>query len=858
MSISDLHHTDTSDIALIERTRDGDLQAYGVLHERHAGAARALARRMSRSDADADDLVSEGFARVLGALQRGKGPDVAFRPYLLSTVRRLAYDRTTRERREAPSETSDDTVGEATSTDPVLDGFERDTAAAAFASLPERWRMVLWHTEVEGQSPAEVGVLLGMNPNAVAALAYRAREGLRQAYLTEHTPRAASGKECERTMARLGAFVRGGLTATRAAKVQRHLDDCDDCTSAYLELANVNTAMPALIGVAVLGPAGAAYAATAGGSAAASAAFTAAITPLVQGATSLTGAGAGAVGGLAAAKAVARVATKSKYAVGASAAASVIAVVAVVAALQGGAPEEPAAASADAPARPDTITSSAEVEGASTTKARSSGTEPTATTSTTVAPSTTATPDGSPVPVVPEEPVRPRPDVVPPTPPVPSELAVEVRSAGLLVAGRPGVIVASLRNDGPGPGSEPTVRIELTGATVRGEQLTDLTEGAGSGWTCTSVSPTIAECRRPPLEPEASASVYVPVSVPGGDGVTVRATVLADHDRGQHDGGLDVHLPVARTGMAARFATVDRGGIATVGNTLLTCPPSASGCDVALRGGPGAGDNGAFNMVPVDVDGDPATSSSSAAEVDLGGSRDVLSATLYWSAGLDAGEGGRPAAEPSRRGRVVVRAPGGAKVEVVAERVDDVNGRYQAVADVTALVRAGGPGRWTVGGIQLATGTNTHAGWSLVVAYRKPTLPLRSLVVLDGFASVDGSAPVHFEVGGFAVPTGGSGRATLDVVAYEGDASLAGDQLVVDDVALTDAANPLGNSFNSSSSDQGRPRGGDPSWANLLGIDIDRFDVTSALAPGSTSATISFTTTSDRYYTGAVAFSIDQ
>ena len=56
----------------------------------------------------------------------------------------------------------------------------------AFASLPERWQLVLWHTEVEGRSAAEVAPILGLAPNAVAALAYRAREGLRQAYLNAH------------------------------------------------------------------------------------------------------------------------------------------------------------------------------------------------------------------------------------------------------------------------------------------------------------------------------------------------------------------------------------------------------------------------------------------------------------------------------------------------------------------------------------------------------------------------------------------------------------------------------------------------------------------------------------------------
>lgn len=41
--------TSLSDVTLIERTRAGDIGAYGILHERHAGSAQALARRMSRN-----------------------------------------------------------------------------------------------------------------------------------------------------------------------------------------------------------------------------------------------------------------------------------------------------------------------------------------------------------------------------------------------------------------------------------------------------------------------------------------------------------------------------------------------------------------------------------------------------------------------------------------------------------------------------------------------------------------------------------------------------------------------------------------------------------------------------------------
>ena len=84
--------------------------------------------------------------------------------------------------------------------------------ARAFASLPERWQAVLWHTEIEGARPAEVASLLGLTANGVAALAHRAREGLRQAYLQMHMSGAVRD-ECRPVAAKLGAYVRGGLTS---------------------------------------------------------------------------------------------------------------------------------------------------------------------------------------------------------------------------------------------------------------------------------------------------------------------------------------------------------------------------------------------------------------------------------------------------------------------------------------------------------------------------------------------------------------------------------------------------------------------------------------------------------------------
>ncbi|MGX6602441.1 sigma-70 family RNA polymerase sigma factor [Micromonosporaceae bacterium Da 78-11] len=229
-----------SDTELLTAVREGDTGAYGTLYERHRGAARQLAHGLSRDPADADDLVAETFAKVFASLRAGRGPLVAFRAYLHTTMRHVCYHRARRDRR---LEFTDDLTrydeGEPF-TDPALDRLERTYAAAAFRQLPARWRDVLWQTEVEGISPAEVAGMLGMTPNAVAVLAHRAREGLRSLYLQQHVS-VAEHPECRWAGDRLGGHVRGRLAPRDAHRVGAHLGWCGECRGRVAELHEIDS-----------------------------------------------------------------------------------------------------------------------------------------------------------------------------------------------------------------------------------------------------------------------------------------------------------------------------------------------------------------------------------------------------------------------------------------------------------------------------------------------------------------------------------------------------------------------------------------------------------------------------------------
>jgi RNA polymerase sigma factor (sigma-70 family) len=228
--------TALSDAELLEQARAGDEAAFTELYVRHEAAARRLASTYRRVG-DPDDLVSGAFERVLGAIRRGEGPTESFRAYLFVTLRRLAAEQGERPA-DQPLEEVPGPVGDAADT-PEMGQADREMITQAFESLPERWQAVLWHTAVEGRQPKELAGVLGVSANAAAAMAYRAREKLRQSYLQAHLL-ASPAPEHEPYRSQLGAYVRDGLSKRDHAAVEHHLEGCESCRALVAELEDAN------------------------------------------------------------------------------------------------------------------------------------------------------------------------------------------------------------------------------------------------------------------------------------------------------------------------------------------------------------------------------------------------------------------------------------------------------------------------------------------------------------------------------------------------------------------------------------------------------------------------------------------
>ncbi|MFE9934398.1 sigma-70 family RNA polymerase sigma factor [Streptomyces sp. NPDC005533] len=234
-----------SDIKLIELARRGEPEAFAELFRKYWAEVMRLACSHVRDPHTAQDLAAESFVRVFQILQSGGGPSISFRGYLKRVLRNVAteWGKSARRWVAVPDVSIYETPRGDSAWDEVVNSFDRDLVVEALNSLSDRWRAVLWYTVVEGCRPSVIADHLGISPNSVSALSYRAREGLRQAYLTVHVKRGKSDASCAHFISRLAAYSRGRLVGLAVEEIERHLDACGSCQCVLGEIRDLNSVL---------------------------------------------------------------------------------------------------------------------------------------------------------------------------------------------------------------------------------------------------------------------------------------------------------------------------------------------------------------------------------------------------------------------------------------------------------------------------------------------------------------------------------------------------------------------------------------------------------------------------------------
>ncbi len=182
-----------TDESLVRRAKRGDSAAFGELMKRYQSRIYRLARRMTETDEDAEDVVQEAFVKAFRSLggfqQRSRFSTWLYRITVNLALMKLRRRKPDLVSLDQPISTSEGIVQrdlEDEGTNPLERLLERESAEvldAAVEALPPTYRAVFILRHVEGLSTEETAKILGISVPAVKSRLHRTRLMLQEKLL---------------------------------------------------------------------------------------------------------------------------------------------------------------------------------------------------------------------------------------------------------------------------------------------------------------------------------------------------------------------------------------------------------------------------------------------------------------------------------------------------------------------------------------------------------------------------------------------------------------------------------------------------------------------------------------------------
>jgi len=177
------------DHQLVERVREGDKRAYGLLVEKYRRKIIRLLSRMVRDPDDLEDIAQETFIKAYRALPQFRG-DAAFYTWLYRIAVNTAKNflvargkamRTVSEQAVNDDDEPDDRLVAQDIATPESELLSKQVAIAvneAVDSLPEELRQAITLREMEGMSYEEIAEYMACPIGTVRSRIFRAREAI--------------------------------------------------------------------------------------------------------------------------------------------------------------------------------------------------------------------------------------------------------------------------------------------------------------------------------------------------------------------------------------------------------------------------------------------------------------------------------------------------------------------------------------------------------------------------------------------------------------------------------------------------------------------------------------------------------
>jgi RNA polymerase sigma-70 factor (ECF subfamily) len=193
------------DQALLTALRAGHERAFETMVRLYGGRLLAVARRFTRNEEDAQDVLQTAYLSAFRALNGFEGA-CQLSTWLHRIVVNTALMKL-RSRRRKPEESIDALLPAfqedghhveqfsewSTPADQLMERKQtRATVRACIEQLPENYRAVLILRDIEEFSTQEVARMLAMTPTAVKVRLHRARQALSTLLRKEYAPTAVS------------------------------------------------------------------------------------------------------------------------------------------------------------------------------------------------------------------------------------------------------------------------------------------------------------------------------------------------------------------------------------------------------------------------------------------------------------------------------------------------------------------------------------------------------------------------------------------------------------------------------------------------------------------------------------------